>query len=57
MDSLTHIAIHHHADQSPIAIEWVIEVVLDDGLFFVLIHQCGHQEAIDQTLPYNRVFL
>jgi hypothetical protein len=28
--------IHHHGRQSPIAIEWVIEVVLDDGLFFLV---------------------
>ena len=30
------IRIHQHVGQSPIAIEWVIEVVLDDGLFFLV---------------------
>ncbi len=30
------VRIHHHVGQSPIAIEWVIEVELDDGLFFLV---------------------
>jgi hypothetical protein len=30
------VRIHHHGRQPSIATEWVIEVVLDDGLFFLV---------------------
>ena len=45
------VRIHHHVRQSPITIEWMIEVVLDDGLFFLV---CQPMIARDLSIVFVR---